>query len=166
MELKLLPAKVNHNGDQENIDFEYADDALDSEDDLFVKIGIVCNNKKLPMEKGKEEFPEAPIDKPIAKTRNKFLNFKLKSKQLLDKHETTSNNNVSVQNDLESTCDSDRNNNSNENKASTLPSSFGKHKYKKPILIPKKHTNDGTNIYFWCDLPKKLQKGYFYYLIN
>ena len=57
---------------------------------------------------------------------------------------------------------SDDNNNpssvQNESKFSTLPTTK-KSKQKRLIAIPQRITPDGTNIFYICDLPKKIRKG-------
>lgn len=61
---------------------------------------------------------------------------------------------------------SDGNNNSGDDKVdgqvkfSTLPM-VNRHKHKRTIAIPQRTTSDGTQIFYICDLPKKLKKGSF-----
>lgn len=62
--------------------------------------------------------------------------------------------------------ESDGNNNNDDDKVddqvkySTLPM-VNKHKHRRTIAIPQRTTSDGTQIYYLCDLPKKLKKGFF-----
>lgn len=45
--------------------------------------------------------------------------------------------------------------------SATLPRTAKQSYYHKVLhLVPKRRTPDGTNIYYWCDLPKKALKGY------
>jgi len=46
--------------------------------------------------------------------------------------------------------------------SATLPRTAKQSYYNKVLhLVPKRRTPDGTNIYYWCDLPKKALKGQF-----
>lgn len=62
--------------------------------------------------------------------------------------------------------ESDGNNNNGDDKVdgqvkySTLPM-VNKQKHKRTIAIPQRTTSDGTQIFYLCDLPKKLKKGSF-----
>ncbi|ALC40524.1 CG9646 [Drosophila busckii] len=49
--------------------------------------------------------------------------------------------------------------NGNEQQSATLPRTVKQSYYNKVLhLVPKRRTPDGTNIYYWCDLPKKALK--------
>lgn len=51
--------------------------------------------------------------------------------------------------------------------SATLPRTSKQSYYNKVLhLVPKRRTPDGTNIYYWCDLPKKALKGYKSLLIH
>lgn len=51
--------------------------------------------------------------------------------------------------------------------SATLPRTSKQSYYNKVLhLVPKRRTPDGTNIYYWCDLPKKALKGYKSILIH
>jgi hypothetical protein len=122
---------------------------------------------------GREELPatETKTDQKNSKSKsnsqNKKLNLNLKSKlrfRKLDVSEIEISNKLSQSNnetDNKRDGPDDRiNNNQDDGRrgASTLPL-LHKGKYKKSIAIPKIQTSDGTNIYYICDLPKKIQKG-------
>jgi len=54
-------------------------------------------------------------------------------------------------------------NGNQEASSATLPRTAKQaHVSKMLHLVPKRRTPDGTNIYYWCDVPKKAIKGYIY----
>lgn len=154
-------------------------------DDAQVKIGIMTESDKRFMIRvnGREEtpcVPEIDADKPKKPSTSvpspkKSSNMKkspkkpkcrlsmFKSKNRLSEPNNVNNNEPAVE--KKSADESDGNNNSDDKtevqvKYSTLPM-VNRHKHKRTIAIPQRTTSDGTQIYYLCDLPKKLKKGFF-----
>lgn len=156
-------------------------------DESQVKIGIMTESDKKFMIRvnGREETPSVPsIDADESKTQKpkkssvNSLSFLSKAKQSpkkiktrlskLRNKETQGASNVNNNDTSGSTKqpeDSDGNNNNDDDKVdgqvkfSTLPM-VNRHKHKRTIAIPQRTTSDGTQIYYICDLPKKLKKGF------
>lgn len=168
----------------------------ESADDSHVKIGIMTESDKKFMIRvnGKEETPCVPNDVEDSQTKSGKLSasvlflkksnsvkkspkkskcrlsmFKLKTK--IPEEANNVNNNETTNFKLETGDDSDGNNNNDDDKIdgqvkySTLPM-VNKQKHKRTISIPQRTTADGTQIFYLCDLPKKLRKGFlkFYFL--
>lgn len=94
-----------------------------------------------------------------------------KNKNKLPENINSSNNNELTSSALEKKetgDESDGNNNNDDDKVdgqvkySTLPL-VNKHKHKRTIAIPQRTTSDGTQIFYLCDLPKKLRKGFSFF---
>lgn len=161
-----------------------------SNDDAQVKIGIMTETDKRFMIRvnGKEETPCVPeIDaekakkcvpspkkssntkKSPKKPKCRLSMFKNKNKQPEPNQcsNNVNNNEPSVDKKCATGDESDGNNNSDDKidvpvKYSTLPM-VNRQKHKRTIAIPQRTTSDGTQIYYLCDLPKKLKKGFFLY---
>jgi hypothetical protein len=170
-------------------EYEIACEAADADetgeessvDDGQAKIGIMTETDKKFMIRvnGKEETPCVPtVDKEekskksvlfLKKTSNvKKSPKKPKSRLSMFKNknnvaETANVNNNDLKTD-KTEDESDGNNNNDDDKVdepvkySTLPM-VNKAKHKRTIAIPQRTTSDGTQIYYICDLPKKLKKG-------
>lgn len=160
-------------------------------DDSQVKIGIMTETDKKFMIRvnGREETPSVPsIDADESKPQKpkkpvNSLSFLSKAKQSPKKirtrlskfknKETQGASNVN-NNDTSGTIklpeDSDGNNNNDDDKVdgqvkfSTLPM-VNRHKHKRTIAIPQRTTSDGTQIFYICDLPKKIKKGRLFFLL-
>lgn len=122
---------------KKKINKEFYEIASEASDDVagssnIVAIKLAVLNDNDIKVNGREEFPER---------KNTIL---------------SSNNNNEDNHNV-----SDDNNNSknvqNETKFSTLP----KAKQRGSIAIPQRITADGTKIFYICDLPKKIRKGFF-----
>jgi hypothetical protein len=92
-----------------------------------------------------------------------------KNKNKVPESTNSINNNepsASIKERNETGDESDGNNNNDDDKVdgqvkySTLPL-VNKQKHKRTIAIPQRTTSDGTQIFYLCDLPKKLKKGFF-----
>ena len=172
----------------ENEEYEIACEAADAEetgeessaDDVQAKIGIMTEIDKKFMIRvnGMEETPCVPTVDPEEKSKKSVLFLKKISsvKKSAKKpkcrlsmfnskskgSETTNNVN---NNELKTDKTDDGNNNKDDDKVdgqvkySTLPM-VNKQKHKRTIAIPQRTTSDGTQIYYICDLPKKLKKGF------
>lgn len=187
--LKKSPAKKKDKAKTEE-EYEVACEADETGDESGVdesqvKIGIMTETDKKFMIRvnGREETPSLPsIDadesksqKPKKPTVNS-LSFLSKAKQSPKKiktrlskfknKETQGASNVNNNDTIKIPEDSDGNNNNDDDKAddqvkfSTLPM-VNRHKHKRTIAIPQRTTSDGTQIFYICDLPKKLKKGSF-----
>lgn len=114
---------------------EASDDVAGSSKVEAIKLAVL-NDNDIKVN-GREEFPES---------KTTFLS-----------NQSSNNNNEDSQNV------SDDNNNSsnvqNETKFSTLPT-MNKSKHRSLIAIPQRVTADGTKIFYVCDLPKKIRKGF------
>ena len=181
--------KVNQ--DEYEIACEAADDTEEESgvDDGPAKIGIMTETDKKNMIRvnGKEETPCVPTTqvntKPSKKSsKKKSLNlFLIKQRDYVppekvrgrksSEHNSINNNaQISLVNEGISE-ESDGNNNNDDNKPddivkySTLPM-VNKQKHKRTIAIPQRTTSDGTKIFYLCDLPKKLQKGFSFIFFN
>lgn len=100
------------------------------------------------------------------------------NKVIIDSNTDDSNTTEQIKSDLQLLADNDYNGNNNNRfvrltrSYSTLPkmkkSSMQQQQQNmlnRPIKkFPMRTTPDGTNIYYWCDVPKKQLKGYYYYL--
>lgn len=181
------PAKSKAKKDKSKVDqdeYEIACEAADADEtgeessaeDGQVKIGIMTETDKKFMIRvnGKEETPCVPtvddhekadktkdVKKSPKKPKCRLSMFKNKNKP------DASNNNgptTSADKKHETGDESDGNNNNDKDegpvKYSTLPM-VNKQKHKRTIAIPQRTTADGTQIYYLCDLPKKLKKGFF-----
>lgn len=160
---------------------EAADDTEDESgvDDGHVKIGIMTETDKKHMIRvnGTEETPCVPkprkdLKSPKKKSLNLFLN---KQREAVFPHHRKAKLNNSINNNDpgggdELNEESDGNNNNDDNKLdenvkySTLPM-VNKHKHKRTIAIPQRTTSDGTKIFYLCDLPKKLKKGFWTFFL-
>lgn len=190
--------KSKANQEEYEIACEAADETGDESvaDDSHVKIGIMTESDRKFMIRvnGKEETPSVPnvedsqiiSEKPATsvlflkksknvkespkKSKGRLGIFRPKTKET----ETTNfvnNNETTIEH--ETGDDSDGNNNNDNDKIdgqlkySTLPL-VNKNKHRRTIAIPQRTTSDGTQIFYICDLPKKLKKGFcklsFYYL--
>lgn len=181
-------SKSKVNQDEYEIACEAADADETGEEpiaeDVQAKIGIMTETDKKFMIRvnGKEETPCVP-DEP-QETSKKSVLFLKKSSNVKkspkkpkcrlsmfknkNKVPESGGNNV---NNNEPTTDktgdeSDGNNNNDDDdkvdgqvKYSTLPM-VNKQKHKRTIAIPQRTTSDGTQIFYLCDLPKKLKKGF------
>ncbi|CAO1303380.1 unnamed protein product [Diamesa tonsa] len=174
--------KVKGNQDEYEIAYEAADEV--TVDEKCTEIGVMTEIDKKFMIRvnGKEELPcventeKIPIKTETTSTKKpkSRLNF-LKPKitndiKLNSVDQCLSNNNIITNNIITTTTikkerdgeTSDDNNNSDDGKAanikfSTLPM-VNKNKHKRTISIPQRTTADGTQIFYICDVPKKLQK--------
>lgn len=112
---------------------EASDDVAGSSKGEIIKLAVL-NENDIKVN-GREEFPEN------------------KTTILCSNNNNEENQNVS-----------DDNNNSknvqNDSKFSTLPIM---NKKKSVIAIPQRITADGTKIFYICDLPKKIRKGFYLY---
>lgn len=85
---------------------------------------------------------------------------------VINNNEPTASAASSTNQKVETDDESDGNNNNGDDKVdcqvkySTLPM-VNKQKHKRTIAIPQRTTSDGTQIFYLCDLPKKLKKGFF-----
>lgn len=188
--LKKSPAKCKakskdkKKGDQD--EYEIACEAADAEetgeesgaDDAHVKIGIMTESDKKFMIRvnGREETPSVPsVDADKSKKPLGILKKSIKSPKkpkcrlsmFKNKNKLPEPNNVNnnePEEKRETGDESDGNNNNDKEdeqvKYSTLPM-VNKQKHKRTIAIPQRTTSDGTQIYYLCDLPKKLKKGFF-----
>lgn len=98
---------------------------------------------------GKEELPEKKSS--IIFARKRFMREKI----------NLENNNGSDK--FESNADGNNNPNNDDVKYSTLPMISKSKHYKRSISIPQRVTQDGTKIYYLCDLPKSIRKGCFFF---
>lgn len=188
--LKKSPAKSKSKANQEEYEIacEAADETGDESgaDDSQVKIGIMTESDKKFMIRvnGKEETPCVPsvedsqsnseksatavlfpkkssnVKRSPKKPKSRLNMFKTKMKV----PETTINVNNNEQTVKPETSDDSDGNNNNDKfhgqvKYSTLPM-VNKSKHKRTIAIPQRTTSDGTQIFYICDLPKKLKKGF------
>jgi hypothetical protein len=99
------------------------------------------------------------------------------SKKVPENTNTINNNSLAAASNKkpESGDEADNRNNNNDDsdkfdtqvKYSTLPL-VNKLKHKRTIAIPQRTTSDGTQIFYLCDLPKKLKKGFLqiFYLLD
>lgn len=175
--------KVKGNQDEYEIAYEAADEV--TVDEKCTEIGVMTEIDKKFMIRvnGKEELPcventekipikTEPTSTKKPKSRLNFLKPKTNDIKLNSADQCLSNNNI-ISNNINTTTTtikkerdgetSDDNNNSDDGKAanikfSTLPM-VNKNKHKRTISIPQRTTADGTQIFYICDVPKKLQKG-------
>lgn len=175
--------KVKGNQDEYEIAYEAADEV--TVDEKCTEIGVMTEIDKKFMIRvnGKEELPcventdkipikTEPTSTKKPKSRLNFLKPKTNDIKLSSADQCLSNNNI-ISNNINTTTTtikkerdgetSDDNNNSDDGKAanlkfSTLPM-VNKNKHKRTISIPQRTTADGTQIFYICDVPKKLQKG-------
>lgn len=118
------------------------------------KVEVMTENDKRDKIRvsGKEELPEKKSS--ILFARKRFMREKI----------NLENNNGDKSDKFESNASADGNNNPNDNvKYSTLPM-INKSKHKRSISIPQRVTQDGTKIYYLCDLPRNIRKGCFIFL--
>jgi hypothetical protein len=185
---KSKPKKEKAKTNQD--EYEIACEAADAEetgeessvDDAQVKIMTETDKKFMIRVNGKEETPcHVEADEPQEKSKKSVLFLKKTSnvkkspkkpkcrlsmfRKALNKDAETGNN-VNNNELTDKTGDeSDGNNNNDDDKVdsqvkySTLPM-VNKQKHKRTIAIPQRTTSDGTQIYYLCDLPKKLKKGF------
>lgn len=150
----------NNNGQQNSREYEIADEAVD--DDITVKtdskFGVLSESDcaKVTVH-GKEELPMRSFKKSISvplATKNHPLNSDdEESKPMLTHHDDDCNGNF-------------RNHLKNHKKCLTLPRPMKKclsvheNSFRKALrMVPKQETPDGTTIFYWCDLSKKMKKG-------
>ena len=174
--LKKSPLKKNENGKSSHDEYEIACEAADeieeprTDDDGHAKIGIMTETDKKFMIRvnGKEETPcITQIDKDT-KTKKSKCRLSIFKSQTKESENTNNNETVTVNSnkkDSKPKDDSDGNNNSDDKvdcqiKYSTLPM-VNRQKHKRTIAIPQRTTSDGTRIFYLCDLPKKIKKGFF-----
>ena len=179
------PKSPKHKGKGNQDEYEIAYEAADevTVDEKCTEIGVMTETDKKFMIRvnGKEELPcventekisikTEPTSTKKPKSRLNFLKTKTNDIKLNNGDQCLSNNNIISNNIITTTIKkerdgetSDDNNNSDDIKAanikfSTLPM-VNKNKHKRTISIPQRTTADGTQIFYICDVPKKLQKG-------
>jgi hypothetical protein len=132
----LKKSKKKSNKEFYEIASEAADDVAGTSKVETIKLAVL-NDNDIKVN-GREEFPENKATLLSNRTNNNEEN----------QNVSDDNNNSSVQ---------------NETKFSTLPMSKSK---QRTIAIPQRVTADGTKIFYVCDLPKKIRKGFLAYNEN
>ncbi|KAL5287479.1 KIAA0930 family protein [Megaselia abdita] len=149
----------NNNDRESNREYEIADEAVD--DDIAVKtdskFGVLSESDTKVTVHGKEELPmrsfKKSISVPLATKSHPLNSDDEESKPMLTHHVDDCNGNF-------------RNHLQNHKKCLTLPRPMKKclsvheNSFRKALrLVPKQETPDGTTIFYWCDLSKKMKKG-------
>lgn len=161
-EASKIITKNNENANNFNEDFEFADDAISLNGEMELersssRSSINSKNDKFITVNGKEELPISP--EQMKSTGNSNIS-------LVEKTDILSNKQFDDEDGiLEDKFDTNCNIDSPPNKQySTFPKRKRNHvnhkMWYRPILEPPhKITPDGTNIYYWCDMPKRPTTG-------
>lgn len=156
-----------------NEEFELADDAISLNGEIedrpnsrtsLTSLKSLKNENSFINVNGKEELPSP---EQIKNCSEKNLNVELSiSSKKTDNSNNTVENKVEIKiNDDSDALDGNRNNVEAPPKHfSTLPkrkrSSVNHKMWYRPVLEPPhRMTPDGTNIYYWCDMPKRMDHG-------
>lgn len=152
----------NNNDRQCSREYEIADEAVD--DDITAKtdskFGVLSENDSKVTVLGKEELPirsfKKSISVPLA-TKNHPLNSDDEESKPMLTHHDDDDCNGNFRNHLKF-----------HKKCLTLPRpakkcvSVHENSFRKLLrAVPKQETPDGTTIFYWCDLSKKMKKGGF-----
>lgn len=168
---------VNNNNPKPDIskseEYEIADDATslngsESEPVGAAKMVILSesDSKLMISVRGREELPVVDSPKTPPKRFEKCVSLPVEPEShLLQPDENNENEQSDITNVIsptELTPMLDVANGNGEANSATLPRTAKQaHVSKMLHLVPKRRTPDGTNIYYWCDVPKKAIKGYF-----
>lgn len=137
---------ASKNQENANDDFEIADDAISLNGEIENASSTSINGKSdqfIITVNGKEELPTSPLEHEDDKTDLKLI----------------SNKNFDDADDFDNNC-----NNVMPKQYDTFPKRKRNHvnhkMWYRPILEPPHRiTPDGTNIYYWCDMPKRPTTG-------
>lgn len=150
----------NNNDQRSNREYEIADEAVDNEITAKTdsKFGVLSENDSKVTVLGKEELPmrsfKKSISVPLATKSHPLSSDDEESKPMLSHHHVDDYNG------------NFRDHLKYHKKCLTIPRSMKKcvsvheNSFRKALrMVPKQDTPDGTTIFYWCDLSKKMKRG-------